>query len=389
MWELGKMGVKIAAIPPRPGQPYEGAEAVVKIASGLKEMGAAAIGQRGPEAMGEAHGGALLGMIPAGRVAAAVARRGVPILGGATEASRAYNVKRALRVPPRGTTAPELSLAARIETMAPEIDMPIVASPHKLAQRMTAVREAAGEAVGAAEAALPTSDIPITNVLSRIEPPPGQWAMRNGVLEYVPDDPAAMNAYRASQRRLVEPAGDTGVVTSQEALRLKRSGQTKAAEGRAYTSERAGQQAQAAETRAQALRAELEALPGPESERFTRANRRFEVAKTAEEPIVAEAGRLSDMPVAGRGVEMLLGRAIPGSGFARQALGGLAGGALLDSTLFHTASAAIKRKVIDALKSGNAQLATDILFKAGVAKSTLDRRAAAALAAQGEGVIAP
>ena len=86
---------------------------------------------------------------------------------------------------------------------------------------------------------------------------------------------------------------------------------------------------------------------------------------------------------------MLLGRAIPGSGFARQALGGLIGGTILDSTLFHTVSAAVKRKVIDALQSGQPQLATDILFKAGVAKSALDRRAAATLAAQGEGVIAP
>jgi hypothetical protein len=372
-----------------PGQPYEGAEVAGEIASGLKETGAALIGQRGPEAMGEVLGGLLAFPLPIGRVGAAVSRRGIPVLGGATEASRAYNIKRALRVPPRSLTSPELSLAARVEEMAPEINLPIKGSPKGLARAMTTARKAAGEAVGAAEAALPTTDIPITNTLARIEPPPGQWAMRGGVLEYVPDDPAAMSAYRASQRRLVEPAGDAGAVTSHEALRLKRSAQDKASEGRAYTSERAGQQAKAAETRAQALRGELEALPGPEAEKLTRANRRFEVAKTIEEPIVAEVGRLSDMPIAGRGVEMLLGRAIPGSGFARQALGGLIGGTILDSTLFHTVSAAVKRKVIDALQSGQPQLATDILFKAGVAKSTLDRRAAAALAAQGEGVTSP
>jgi len=365
-WELGKLGYRGATSP---------AETGAEIVSGLRETGAAALGQRGPEAAGEVYGGLLAGGLPVGGTAARATR----VLG-ATEASRAYNVKRALR-------APAGSVIARgVEEMAPEINMPVVASARKLAKRMTEARKTAGKAVGTAAAALPESDIPVADVLGRIEPPPGQWVQRGDVLEFVADDPALMSAYRASTRRL-EDLGPT--VTAQDAIRLKRSAQGAAARGRAYTSERAGLQAKAAEARGQALRQELEALPGPEAKKFTKANRRFEVAATAEEPIVAEAARLSDLPIAGRGVEMLLGRAIPGSGFARQALAGLAGGQLLDSTLFHTASAAIKRRVINAVQSGNLQLATDLLFKSAVAEHMTRRRAAAALAAQGEGVIAP
>jgi hypothetical protein len=239
-------------------------------------------------------------------------------------------------------------------------------------------------------------------VTARIEPPTGQWVERvieepvfadNPGLtrqrvkrEFVPDDPRAAAAYRTSTSLLESQGGTTGTVAASEALRMKRAAQGIADTPRGYGLGR-GPRESAAEARAAALKAELDAMPGGED--LAGANRRFNVAATIEEPAAAEATRLRGMPIAGRGTEMLLGRAIPGSGFARQALAGLAGGGILDSTLFHTASAAIKRKVMDALQSGQPQLATDILFKSALASTQSRRAAAAALAAQGEGVTSP
>lgn len=358
--------------------PVTGIPAAEKIAAGAKQLGRSAVGLEGPEAMGEVMGTGLVAAVPIGEIGAGAAK-----LAGATEGSRAYNVKRALRVSPG-------SVAARdVEAMAPEINMPVTASSSKLARSMKAAKEAAGAEVAATESALPTTDIPVANVTGRIEPPPGQWTMRNGVMEFVPDNPQMASAYRSSTGRLEAAAGDAGTLSTDELIRLKRSAQEEADLGRAYTSERSSVRAKAAEARGSALRQELEAIPGPESEAFTKANRRFQVAATAEAPIAAEVARLSDLPIASRGVEMLLGRAIPGSGFARQALGGLAGGAILDSTLFHTASAALKRRVIDALQSGQPQLAADLLMRSAAANQKLRRDAEQALQLQGEGVTAP
>lgn len=378
-YALGKMGVKTAL---NPSSVFEtGAD----IARGVKETGAAALGQRGPEAAGEVYGGLLAAPVPYGRIGAGIARN-VPLFR-ATEASRAYNIRRALRIP-GGTSEKVQKLTADVNAMTPEIDLPVAVRHRTMARKLTEARQAAGARVGAAEAALPVSDIPVADVTRRIEMPPGQWASRNGVLEFVPDDPAAMAAYREAIDSLESAAGDAGALSTPDMVRLKHSAQKAAREKRAYESLETTQAKGVARAKASALRASLEDVPG--SDELVAANRAAHVAKTIEKPAVAEATRLSNLPPLSRGAEILLGRA----GGARSAgpIGaavGLAGGQLLDSTLFHTASAAVKRRVIDALQSGQPQLATQILYEAGVAQSINRRSAEAALRAQGEGVTTP
>lgn len=371
LWELGKFGVKGAL------KPTSITGDIANLGRGLYETGAAALGQRGPEAAGEVYGGALAGGLPVGGAGARMARAA-----GATEASRAHNLTRALRATERQIPA--------LEKASAEIDLPVVARHRTLAAKLAERKAGTGAAVGAAEAALPPTNISTADVVARMEPPTGQWVSGpQGVMEFVPDDPQAFAAFQASVGRL-ESAGP---LTAQDALRIKRAEQAIAERGKAYDrtlpGEEAAVSAGVARAKGKALRQTLEAIPGPESEALTEANRAHYLASIVEKPAARELLRMKKQGLAQRGAEILLGRAGAGSRTSLGALAGLAGGQLLDSTLFHTASAAIKRRVIDALQSGQPQLATDILFKAAVAEDATRRRAAEALKAQGEGVTAP
>lgn len=395
MVELGRMGSNLVTRPYAP----DTLATTEKTLGGLKETGAAAVGMRGVEEAGRAHGALLTGLLPFGRAAAWASRRGLPIVGSANEASRAYNIKRALRSPQgKGPTATKIN--KDLEAMSPEIELPITWSEQTLAKKLAERKAATGAEVGASEAALPDVDIPVSNLADRLERPPGQTTIVDvpstlfpgGTVEvskFVPDSPAAAARYVAARRAFEESGGKYGTINAHDAVRMKRSLQKEAKEKSAYATEELKQAAEQARERAAVVRAELESLPGPEARRFSRANRAHHVMETIEPLAEAEATRRRSMPLAGRGVEMLIGRAVPGSGFARQALGGLVGGAILDSTLFHTASAAAKRQAIRALESGQPQLATDILFRAAVVQTQARRRADAALRAQGEGVVQP
>jgi hypothetical protein len=169
---------------------------------------------------------------------------------------------------------------------------------------------------------------------------------------------------------------------------MKRGAQDIADAPRGYGLGRSPRQT-AAEARAAALNAEIEAVPGPEAAKFDAANRRYQVAKTIEEPAVTEATRMRGLPLATRSSEMLFGRGFTQNPSVLGAIGGVVTGNILDSRLFHTASAAVKRQVIDALQSGQPQLAADILFRTAIAGTQARRAAERELAAQGEGVIAP
>lgn len=323
--------------------------------------------------------------IPVGRIGAAVARRGVPILGGATEASRAYNIKRALRIP-TGSGPKAIEMAQSIERLTPEIELPITKSPQRLADALEARVAATGTGVDVAEAALPQRSMPTADVIGRIAQPEGAWRMVGDTMEFVPYNPEKYAQWRASVANL-ERLGPE--MSTAEAIGAKRAAQEIARDKGAYVTPEAKGAAAAAEERGAALRQSLEALPGPEAEAFTAANRAHHVAKTIAAPAVAEATRWRGLPLANRGNEMLFGRAFTQNPSVLGAVGGVLAGNILDSRLFHTASAAAKRAVIDALQSGQPQLAADILFKSAVAARQTRRTAEDALRAQGEGVTQP
>lgn len=322
--------------------------------------------------------------IPVGRIGAAAARRGLPVLGGATEASRAYNIKRALRIP-TGSGPKAIEAARDIERLAPEIELPI-AGPQRLANVLEARKAATGAGVDVAEAALPARSVPTADVVGRVAQPEGTWRMVNGTMEFVPYNPEKFAQWRASVADLERYGPE---MTTPEMIGAKRAAQETARGKGAYLTPEAKGAAAAAEERGTALRQSLESLPGPEAEAFTAANRAHHVAATIAAPAVAEATRLRGLPLATRSSEMLLGRGFTQNPSIMGAIAGVVTGNILDSRLFHTASAAVKRQVIDALQTGMPQKAADILFRASVLESQRRRAAAAELAAQGEGVIAP
>lgn len=402
-WELGKMGVKAAVNPSSVDLPAVG--------RGLYETGAAALGQRGPEAAGEVYGGLLAGGLPAGRAAGVV----VPKLG-YTHAARARQIIKALRK--KGGPEATEAFSRRIHRLEPELDLPVSASIRSLSEKLKGRVAETGEAVGATEDALvaaASENIPAAAVTRRMPRPPGQRVTETipesrkvvvgaegyedvvtpsrKVKRFVPDRPSADTAYRESVERIKAAAGEAGKLPVKDVVRLKRSAAAEAAEAKAFE-RTAGQEASIAAResakRERALRGTLEDLPGEESEAFSKANREAFLARTLERPVTLEAARIEKQAPLSRGVEILAGRAAAaGRGGPIGALAGLAGGQVLDSPLYLTASIATKRRVIDALESGNAQLATDILFKSAVAEHTTRRRAAEALAAQAEGVVAP
>jgi hypothetical protein len=381
---LGKLGLKAA---------FRGPTSVTgelsEIGHGLAATGRSALAGD-PETIGELAGGALAAPIPMGRIAAGVAKR-VPLFR-PTEASRAYNIRRALRLP-AGRSEVVQKLTSDVNRMAPEIDLPVTASHRKLTDKLIAERETAGAAVDAAEAAVPPRDIPIADVTSRLEPPSGQWTMRNDVMEFVPDSPEALRAHNAAVESLEAAAGDTGTISARDLVSRKAGAQKVAREKGSYQTEDVSSSKGVLRAKASAIRATLEAQTGSEFEALSRANRAAHVLKTIEKPVRAEATRLGNLSPVGRGTEILLGRAgaagWSGPAGPIGALAGLAGGQILDSTLFHTASARVKGRIIEALNSGQPQLATDILFRSALVDAQARRAAERELAAQGEGVTTP
>lgn len=401
------LGYKVVK-PPLPGRPYEGGEALREVAQGAVDIGKHAL--TNPEAAGEVVGSVGVGMLPFGRMGAAFLRRGVPVLGGANEASRAYNIKRALRIP-TGSSPRALKAAADIESMAPEIRLPVSVSSQSLARGVETARKRAGTAVAEAEAALPDVTIPVETVVRRLPAPEGKTVVApprtvstaTGVLdadgnpilrtsvvrggeEFVPYSAEEAARYAASRAEL-EKLGET--LTTRDLVEAKRAAQRAASQKGGYLTPEAKGAAAAAKERATAIRETMESLPGDEAAEFGRANRRYQVARTVSRHAAAEASRERGLPLATRGSEMLFGRAFTRNPSVLGAAAGLIAGNILDSRLFHTASAAIKRRVIDALDTGNPQLAADILMRSSIADFERRRLAAQALQAQGEGVVAP
>lgn len=397
-YELGKMGVHAVTDPYSP----ESLKDAENLVTGVTESGAALAGRRGAEAQGEIVGALLAPAIPVG----SAAERVLPKLG-FNELSRAHNIKRALRVP-TGSGSAVQRLSNTIESMAPEIELPVTLSARKLADKLKARRAAAGMEVGAARRALPDASVPTESVVSTIEKPPSKRVTSvSDVVEQsplldergnpiirtrqvsstrdIPYSESRMAQYEDSVRQLRELGSE---LTTEDLVQARRAAQDTAAQRGGYTTVEEKAAAHEAKKRAVALKTAVRKL-GPEAEAFDDANRAFHVAKTIETPAAKEASRLSRLPLATRGTEMLLGRGFTQNPSIMGAIAGVMTGNILDSRLFHTASANIKRRVIDALQTGNARRAAQILFDSAVAENALRRRSEAALRAQGEGVTTP
>lgn len=342
-----------------------------------------------PEGAGEVAGNVASAFIPVGGAAGAILRKL-----GITRAARARTILRAIR-------GKKDVLGLRIPEAESEIDLPVSLTHRQLAEKLIDRKVATGEAVGRAEAALPAGDIPIDDIISRIPEPKGTMAVTHqrvkGVLtpvsEFVPDDQAAYAAYKASLAQLDRAGGDVAAIPTGRAVEMKRSFQGQAARGRAYE-KTAGEEAavgtEAARERAEAVQAALEDLPGPEAEEFARANRAASVARMLEAPATKEMRRIERLAPLTRGTEILLGRAgAAGRGGPIGAIAGLAGGQILDSPLYLTASAALKKQAIRALESGNLQQAVDILVRGAIANRARNTAAQRELRRQAEGVVEP
>jgi len=372
------------------------AQAGSEFVSGLARTGRAAAGLEGPEAMGEVAGEGLAGVLAPSALggmagtAARLARR-----------SRATNIVRAVKG--------GKELVPVVAEAGEAAQLPISVTQGSLARKLAERAEEAGKTVGATKAELPGS-IPASSVAAAL-PEVGQ------VVEGIPVVSArplrrAVERSRAYWEGIATEPGFSGDIPRPIAAALKEEAQAEAARGGVYAKGRLGipiaPTAQAAAEEATALRsavldrAGLSAGDAAKVGAYESALSESSLATALSEPAQMEHLRLVSGTGGGDWKASLMGRVLaPGivggtvgalGGLATSPLGALAGmgvAEFMKSTLWNTLSAATKLKAARALESGGVTAFREVVMPAVIANVEKRRAAEQALAAQGEGVIAP
>jgi hypothetical protein len=379
---------------------------VSDVASGIKNLGSAAIGLEGAEAMGEAHGNLLTGAIPVGGLLGKAAALG--------KASRAKNILKAVAASKGADKAKikRLVKQGRLE------DVPVSTTRGSFVENLDEIAEAsAGPQLDAAKAGLP--GLPPVSVDDAITALKGEREMTKGLPQQVtvqPRTPAGLTAQKPAPvtttvipegsgnqplvsamdkqiDELVRLAGVDKKMSADQIQKFKEQAQS-AGKYTAVPGSGAAEAsaAQAAETTASKLRDLLETstdIPADVRAKLIAANDRMEDLETMRKPATARVAADADKSGLSRSGEMLLGRglfppvaAMVLGGSASLASGGLApiGAAVglgvhsfMQSTLFNTLSAAAKLKVAKIMQTQGAEAAVQAAFAAHITENAARR----------------
>jgi hypothetical protein len=394
-----------------------------------KALGETAKGEHGEEARGRLIGSGVAAtvpmMAPGTRVATAAK---VPE---ATGALRFRNITNVLR--PMKGQIPELR---RLESLG-ELDVPVAMTRKGMRDKLALRGVEQGKELDAAKAALEGEEISGANAVAKLEgkkptasytetvpesrgyvesetilDPDGKPALvervvpEHDVTHATSGDPDFVTALETRQKVIKELMNEEGNIPAPAAQELKEQFQSGAARRKGYDVPATDEAAASIEGRkaaAAALNDELTGITTPgaggveKGERLANANLKVHATKTMEDPLTAYLDTELTKPPAAR-IAALAGRAAApamvggGAGYMVSPAGALAGitiGALQQSPLWQTFSAAAKARLLKAWAAGDVAnferaIGTEIVManKARRALEEEQRR-------QGEGVIGP